>query len=66
MSKEADMGLPPNESRAPMLLGVTWTMVSLASIAVILRVYCRTILQNAVGWDDYAILIAMVGGMSFS
>ena len=61
MAGRPDVRLPPDQDRGPMLLGVTWTTVSLASIAVLLRVYCRTILQNAMGWDDFAMLAAMVG-----
>lgn len=60
MAEEADVGLAPNEDRGPVLLRVTWTMVTMASITVLIRVYCRSILQNAMGWDDSAILAAVV------
>ena len=65
MAEEANVRLPPNEDRGPMLLGISWTLVAVASIIVLLRFYCRTILQNAVGWDDFAILAAVVGVSSF-
>ena len=60
MAERSDVQLPPDQDRGPMLLGVTWTTVALASIAVLLRLYCRTILQNAMGGDDIAMLAALV------
>ena len=65
MAEEADVRLPPNEDRGPVLLRVTWTMVAMASTTVLLRVYCRFVVQNSMGWDDFAILAAVVGLSSF-
>lgn len=60
MAEEAVVRLPSNEDRGPLLLGVTWTTFALASITVLVRVYCRAILQSTMGWDDFAILAAVV------
>lgn len=65
MAEEADVRLPPDKDRGPMLLAISWTLTAMASTVVALRVYCRTILQNAMGWDDFAILAALVGVSPF-
>ena len=65
MVEEADVRLRPNDDRGPMLLGITWTTAAMATMIVILRVYSRTILQNAMGLDDFAIIAALVGISGF-
>lgn len=60
MTEKADMRLPPDNDRGPMLLTITWTTAAVATLVVILRVYSRTVLQNAIGWDDAAIMAALV------
>ena len=61
MTEKAHLRLPPDNDRGPMLLAITWTTAAVATVIVILRVYSRTVLQNAIGWDDAAIIAALVG-----
>ncbi len=65
MTEKADVRLPPDNDRGPMLLAITWTTAAVATMIVILRVYSRTVLQNAIGWDDAAIMAALVGISGF-
>ena len=57
----AEKALPADNDRGPMLLAITWTTAAVATMIVILRVYSRTVLQNTMGWDDAAIIAALVG-----
>ena len=66
MAVKADVRLPPDNNKGPMLLGITWTMAAMATTIVILRIYSRTVLQNSMGWDDFAIIAASVGIQPFS
>ena len=65
MTEKAGMRLSPDNDRGPMLLAVTWTTAAVATMIVMLRVYSRTVLQNAIGWDDAAIIAALVGTFFF-
>lgn len=65
MAEEADVRLPPDNDRGPMLLAITWTTAAIAITIVILRVYSRTVLQYTMGWDDSAIIAALVGTSIF-
>ena len=52
--------LPPDVSRGSDLLIVSWLTMSVAVLFVSLRFYIRGILRKSLGWDDYAILLAIV------
>ena len=43
------------------LLAVCWAFVTAALATTILRVWVRTRLTRNLGWDDYYMIIAMVG-----
>ena len=47
-------------SRAPGLTAVTVIMTTVPLVTVCLRMYVRVHLLHATGWDDWAILLAMV------
>lgn len=47
------------DSKQPELVATIAVMVALASVAVILRFYCRRIIRATLGADDYMILIAL-------
>jgi len=50
-----------NESQQTMLLGLSWGLLSLAIVAVLLRLYFRLFaLRNGIRGDDYTILAALV------
>ncbi|TQN66406.1 hypothetical protein CSHISOI_09012, partial [Colletotrichum shisoi] len=57
---EVPPGLDPTNSRGPMLVGVTSFVLSVAFVAVSLRIYVRTCLIRQVGMDDWASVIAFV------
>ena len=48
------------ENRGPEVAGVTLFFVVLTSIIIPARVYCRTFLQRAFGWDDFFSVLAWV------
>jgi hypothetical protein len=48
------------ESNLSFILGITIFFHVLALIAVILRIYVRTMVIKVMGWDDYTMIIAMV------
>ena len=50
----------PNGDLGPSLNTVTWIFTALALVAVVLRLYTRTIISYAFGWDDAVITWAMV------
>lgn len=48
------------------LLGVTGTLMALSLLAVILRCWARHVILRTFGWDDGAILLALVShGVQF-
>lgn len=49
----------PDVNRGPVVLALSWTTVSLATMFVALRLYVRC-KKRANGWDDYLIYIALV------
>lgn len=50
-----------NETRAPQALVAVILCPLLALITVVLRLYTRTFLLKKVFWEDYMIIVAMVG-----
>ena len=50
--------LPPHQNFGPACLGITWTTLALAVIAVILRAYSR-LSSKSWGLNDYAIVMAL-------
>lgn len=51
---------PPDDTRGPQILAVSWITAALAILAVALRTQVR-IKAHAIGWDDYFICLALVG-----
>ena len=56
---ESSQVLPPNDTRGPQILAVSWTTEALALFAVALRIRVR-IKAQAIGWDDYFMCLALV------
>ena len=50
----------PGNSKGSALLAVYWTQFAIALSFVSLRVYARCLI-HALGWDDFFMLLAMVG-----
>lgn len=58
-----EANLPPSyldESRAPTVQGVMWTMAIVPLVFVLMRLYVRVVLRRVFGWDDFIIIIAVV------
>lgn len=53
------MGIYSN--RPAVLLGVLWTETGLATLFTITRFYARFAVEPRAGWDDWAMLLALVG-----
>jgi hypothetical protein len=47
-------------TRQPLLIGITTTMSLLVIVFLACRIYSRTVLVYAVGWDDWIMLSAGV------
>ena len=47
-------------NRGPRFLAQTWVMLFLATVFVALRLYFRHRRVNAIGWDDYMIVLSLV------
>lgn len=50
-----------DETKGPMILGVSGTFATLAAISVMLRIWVRRLNRNGFQADDYTIFIALVG-----
>lgn len=48
------------DNRGPELQTVEWILVSIATIATILRVYTRIFIVKRFGLDDYCMVFALV------
>ncbi|KAF2181532.1 hypothetical protein K469DRAFT_588865 [Zopfia rhizophila CBS 207.26] len=51
---------PPDETRAPTLLAVTWTLYIFVSAVFGLRIYARSRPTTVLGWDDIAMTVAFL------
>lgn len=60
-----DRPAPPDGdvNRNSVLIGVSWTLATLAAICVSLRFYSRVLITRNPWWDDWAILATMVSSM---
>ena len=58
---------PPQceENRGGSLLVLSYTLVSIAIITVVLRVWFRRSLRNGISWDDYFIVASLVSSFLF-
>ncbi|WQF86961.1 hypothetical protein CDEST_11975 [Colletotrichum destructivum] len=56
MSTSEALSVDPNETRQPLIIGVTLTALLLSTIATLLRVYVRALRLRSWGWDDSALL----------
>ncbi|KAF1362838.1 hypothetical protein EJ07DRAFT_106327 [Lizonia empirigonia] len=54
------------ENRGPELQAVCSTMVSLSFVSVVLRVYTRTCIVKAFGWDDFFMVLALLFNVMFA
>ncbi|KAJ5191095.1 uncharacterized protein N7498_010080 [Penicillium cinerascens] len=64
-----EANLPPSyldESRAPTLQGVMWTMAIVPLVFVLMRLYVRVVLRRVFGWDDFIIIVAVCCLISYS
>lgn len=59
-STDEELALLPHDDMGPALLAVSWTFVSLASILLGLRVYCKLASRRGLWWDDWILIIAWV------
>jgi hypothetical protein len=59
MSAE-DAPLPPDINRGPEILAICGSLVGLALVTVLLRVYVRVAMVKHMGADDWTIVAAMV------
>jgi hypothetical protein len=59
-------GLNVYESIQSSLNAATFATFSLAAVAVVLRFGSRWLSQQRRGWDDWCILVALVGGTANS
>ncbi|KAJ5665692.1 uncharacterized protein N7477_008140 [Penicillium maclennaniae] len=48
-----------DESRAPSVQGVMWTMAIVPLVIVLMRLYVRVAIRRVFGWDDFIIIIAI-------
>lgn len=53
-----------DESRAPSVQGVMWTMAIVPLVIVMMRLYVRVAIRRVYGWDDFIIIIAIVSSQS--
>ncbi|KAJ8123866.1 hypothetical protein ONZ43_g281 [Nemania bipapillata] len=51
---------PGDPGRGPAIIGVTWTLTTLASAFVAARMYIRSRPPSRVGWDDWTIVLALI------
>jgi hypothetical protein len=58
---ESSFILEPDESRATLAIAITSSVLGVAFVAVVLRIYTRAFVIKNVGWDDYAAVISFVG-----
>ena len=59
-SSDSIVPLPPDVSRGHGYVAVQWSLVSVATILVMLRFCVRGMIRKQVGGDDYTILAALV------
>lgn len=60
MDSSMDSPALPHNDRAPVLIGAVCLVLSVATIAVGLRVYTRSRVLKQLGVDDYLVLVAWV------
>ena len=53
------------QSRAPLVQGVMWTMSIVPLFFVCGRLYVRVFLKRVFGWDDFIIIVAIVSNFPF-
>jgi hypothetical protein len=58
------LALLPHDDLGPTLLAVSWVLLSLASIFLGLRVYCKIISSRRLWWDDYVLIGSFVSRAS--
>ncbi|KAL5606876.1 hypothetical protein BROUX41_003253 [Berkeleyomyces rouxiae] len=49
---------PPSDDLSDRMRIVSWIMLSLSTVFVALRVYCKTLNARGLWWDDYILLLA--------
>ena len=50
----------PHDNYGPHLLGAIWTLWAVASVFLILRVYCKWFRHRGLWWDDWVLIAAWV------
>lgn len=61
MAESVQIPAACSENQGPMLLAVSYSLLTIAIITVILRLYLRLGLRNGINSDDYTILASLVG-----
>ena len=54
----------PYGARAPMLMGVTWSMATIAIILTALRTYTNVAIMRYFWWDYYWAMLALVRSLN--
>lgn len=65
MADAAAAKMPPDENRGPEILAICGSLVGIAMLVVMLRMWVRARIVQHVGPDDWTILAAMVCLLSF-
>lgn len=60
-----NMTAVPIAGRGPQVLGVAGLFLSLSTIAIALRCYCRAVVVKSFGLDDWSALLAWVWSLRF-
>lgn len=55
-----EMALLPHDNQGPKLIGVGWMLVSVATMFLSLRLYCRILKRQSLWWDDAFLIGASV------
>lgn len=50
----------PHDDRGPAIVAVHWSMTSLATMFLGLRLYCKTLTKRRLWWDDWLLILAWV------
>ena len=61
MAENAAMANLPTDNRAPVIIGVVSFLLTLTTVFVGMRLYIRHRMTNSLWWDDWTMLLALVG-----
>ena len=55
-----DNEIPPDVNRGPEILAICGSLVGVALVMVLIRIWVRIKIVRQLGWDDYFMIAAMV------